>query len=96
MLRIGLVALPVVILAAGCSGPERVPASVFLDPGVRAAQERACAVAVARIHNTQSSAVSVTRTSSDPRNHSVVNARVGAANGYCRVTAAGEVVQVVF
>jgi hypothetical protein len=74
---------------AATSGAE------FLDPAVRASQERACAAAVAAYLNVAEGAVQVRRTSSDPQNLSVVDATVGAATGYCRVSVEGEVVELV-
>ena len=85
------------LLLAACSfGPTMPPGVTFLDPGVRAGQERACAAAVARERGVPAETVAVRRASSDPRNHSIVNVVVGPVSGYCRVTADFRVLQVAF
>jgi hypothetical protein len=78
----------------GTGGPAATGAE-FLDPRVRAAQEAACAAAVSAELGVAAGAVQVQRTSSDPENLSIVDATVGEASGYCRVTIEAEVVELV-
>jgi hypothetical protein len=83
------------LLVAACAPRATVPAAAFVEPGVRQAQEQACAAAVAARSNVSAGAVQVRRTSSDPQNRSIVNFVAGGANGYCRVTVDAQVVEVV-
>jgi hypothetical protein len=82
-------------LAGTGTGGASVTGAEFVDPAVRAAQEAACAAAVAAQLGVTAGAVRVQRTSSDPENLSIVDATVGAATGYCRVTLDADVVELV-
>lgn len=94
-LRFFILLAPLAI--AGCSsgaGPR--PGFSFLDPGVRAGQEQACAEAVAQLRGISRADVATARTSADPANGAVVMAYAGNVSGYCRVSADFRVVDVVF
>ncbi len=72
------------------------PGFSFLDPGVRASQEQACAEVVARLRGVSQGGVRTVRTSADPVNGAVVMAYAGNASGYCRVAADFRVLRVIF
>ena len=76
------------------AGPQ--PGFSFLDPGVQAGQEQACAEAVAQLRGVSRGDVATARTSADAANGAVVMAYAGNASGYCRVNADFRVLSVVF
>ena len=90
-----VLSLPLALLA--CSPrPAMPPGFSYLDPGVRAGQEQACAEAVALLREVPASSVRADRTSADAHNRGIVTITGGGISGYCRVTADFEVVQLVF
>lgn len=95
VVRFLVLSLPLALLA--CSPrPAMPPGFSFLDPGVRAGQEQACAEALALLRNVPASSVRADRTSADAYNRGIVTVRGGGISGYCRVTADFRVVEVVF
>jgi hypothetical protein len=70
------------------------PAGAFVDPSVRAVQERACADAVAELQGVAPGGVVAQRTSIDGSNRAVVDVTAGGVTGYCRVDIDGRVLQV--
>ncbi len=94
-LRVFLLAAPMALAACSFGAGVR-PGFSFLDPGVRAGQEQACAEAVARLRGESQGEVRTARTSADPANGAVVMAYAGGASGYCRVSADFRVLRVVF
>ena len=83
-------------IAACSSGAGPRPGFSFLDPGVRAGQEQACAEAVAQLRGVSRGDIATARTSADSANGAVVMAYAGNASGYCRVSADFRVLSVVF
>lgn len=83
--RLLVLALPLAVSACGY-GQATPRGFSFLDPGVRAGQEQACASAVAQRLGVSAGSVRVNRTSADHRNGGVVAAAAGARSGHCRVT----------
>ncbi len=94
-LRLLLLVTPLALVACS-SGAGVRPGFSFLDPSVRAGQERACAEAMAQLRSVPPNDVRTVRTSADPANGAVVMAYVGSASGYCRVSADFRVLRVVF
>jgi hypothetical protein len=82
--------------AACSSGAGPRPGFSFLDPGVRAGQEQACAEAVAQLRGVSRGDIATIRTSVDPANGAVVMAYAGNTSGYCRVSADFRVLSVIF
>lgn len=91
-----LILLAPIAIVACSSGAGPRPGFSFLDAGVRAGQEKACAEAVAHLRRVSQGDVRTTRTSADSANGAVVMAYVGNASGYCRVSADFRVLRVVF
>lgn len=97
MRRLHLLFLVASVSLTACSSGGGGPRGFsFLDPGVRAGQEKACAEAVARLRGVSQSEVRTIRTSADATNGALVMAYTGKASGYCRVSANVKVLQVVF
>ncbi len=95
VVRFLVLSLPLALLACTLR-PAMPPGFSFLDPGVRAGQEQACAEAVARLRGESQGEVRTARISADPANGAVVMAYAGGASGYCRVSADFRVLRVVF
>ena len=91
-----LILLAPLAIAACSSGAGPRPGFSFLDPGVRAKQEQACAEEVAQLRGVSRADVATARTSADPANGAVVMAYAGNVTGYCRVSADFRVLSVVF
>ena len=80
-----LLALPLVVSACGF-GQATPRGFSFLDPGVRAGQEQACASAVAQRLGVSAGSVRADRTSADHHNGGAVAVAAGVRSGHCRVT----------
>ena len=80
-----LLALPLAISACG-HGQATPRGFSFLDPGVRAGQEQACATAVTQRLGVSAGSVQVDRTSADHHNGGTIGAVAGVRSGHCRVT----------
>lgn len=97
MTKAGSALLASAILLAACAPRGAgVGGAAFLDAGLRAAQEQACAEAVSQTRGVPAGTIVVRRASSDPVNRSIVNAFAGGASGYCRVDIDANVLSVVF
>lgn len=97
MTKAGLaVAASVLLLTACAPAGSGIGGAAFLDAGLRAQQEQACAQAVSATRGVPIGTIVVRRASSDPVNQSIVNAFAGGASGYCRVDINANVLQVVF
>jgi hypothetical protein len=93
MRNFGIALLALGVLAACAPRGAGISGADYMAPGVRAAQESACAAADRGL---APGAVQVRRASSDPVNQTIVNAFAGGVPGYCRVDINGNVVQIVF
>jgi hypothetical protein len=87
---------PLALAACAPLGPtqQSTPVAAFVDPALRAAQERACAEAVAEAQGVAPGGVVAQRTSIDGSNRAVVDVTAGAVSGYCRVDIDGRVIQI--